>query len=64
MTLFFTTLLLTVPLFVGAALLINVCRRRAARTRHGLTGMCHERGGEMCGCCAAALQQRIGRMDD
>lgn len=61
MTLFFTTLLLTVPLLVGAALLINFCRRRVGRTRHGLTGMCHESGGQMCGCCSAALQTRIER---
>jgi hypothetical protein len=61
MTLFFTTLLLTVPLLVGAALLINFCRRRVGRTRHGLTGMCHQSGGRMCGCCASSLQSRTDR---
>jgi len=62
MSLFLTTLLITLPLFGGAALLINFCRRRAARTRHPLTTMCHESGGEMCGCCASSLQSDIPRM--
>ncbi|MBE0582286.1 MAG: hypothetical protein IH612_00830 [Desulfofustis sp.] len=61
MTLFLTTLLLTVPLLIGAALLINFCRRRVGRTRHGLTGMCHQSGGRMCGCCSASLHSQTDR---
>jgi energy-converting hydrogenase Eha subunit H len=50
------TLLATIPLFIGAALIVNVCRRRAARTRHPLTAMCHQSGGTMCCSCSSAMQ--------
>ncbi|MEE4167008.1 MAG: hypothetical protein V2I35_13480 [Desulfocapsaceae bacterium] len=53
-----TTLLATIPLFIGAALVINVCRKRAARTRHPLTGMCAKSGDTMCCSCSSALQDK------
>ena len=56
------TILLTVPLFLGAALIFNYCRRRAARTNHGLTSMCHNSGGEMCCSCSDALQKEIKKI--
>ena len=59
MSLFITTLIFTLILFSGAALMINFCRKNAARTRHGLTSMCHQSGGAMCGSCASALQKKI-----
>ena len=31
--------------------LINTCRRRLRKTRHGLTGMCHDTGGAICPSC-------------
>lgn len=62
MTLFFTTLLLTIPLFIGAALLINFCRRRAGgRMGASPAGTCHPGGHSGCG-CATAVQQRIDRL--
>lgn len=53
---FLLLFLITFPVLAGCALLINFCRRRVGRTRHGLTGMCHSSGGSMCGCCATKLQ--------
>ena len=50
------TFLVTIPLFIGAALIVNLCRIRAARTRHPLTAMCHESGGAMCCSCSSAMQ--------
>ncbi|BDD88515.1 hypothetical protein [Desulfofustis limnaeus] len=63
MTLFFTTLVLTIPLFIGAALLINFCRRRAGgrTSASSSSGTCQPGGHSGCG-CAAAVQQRIDRL--
>ena len=38
-------------LFIG--FFISFSKRRQRRTNHGLTGMCHETGGEMCGGCSS-----------
>jgi len=46
---------ITFSILVAAGLVINFCRRRANRTNHGLTGMCHKSGGTMCSCCGASL---------
>lgn len=51
------TMLIAVPLLIGAALVINVCRLRDGRRNQG-TGCGHQGGG--CG-CSSALQQKIGR---
>jgi hypothetical protein len=53
-----TTLLVTLPLFIGAALVINLCRKRAGRTRHPLTGMCGKTGETMCCSCSSAMQNK------
>jgi len=46
---------ITFSTIVAAGLVINFCRRRASRTNHGLTGMCHKSGGSMCSCCGASF---------
>ncbi len=58
MTHFFLILLITFSLVLLTATLISYTKQRQARTKHGLTGMCHETGGEMCGCCSSKLMQK------
>ncbi len=53
---FLITLLVTIPLFIGAALVVNLCRKRAGRTRHPLTAMCGKTGDAMCCSCSSAMQ--------
>ena len=53
---FLTYLLTTFGLLLFIAVLISYCKRRQARTHHGLTGMCHRSGGAMCGSCNARLK--------
>lgn len=55
MTTFILSLLLTFSLILGTAVLISYCKRRQARTNHGLTGMCHKSGGAMGSCCSAKM---------
>lgn len=55
MTTFLLTLTITFVLLLTAGLFISFSKRRQRKTRHGLTGMCHETGGEMCGCCRSSL---------
>jgi len=55
MTTFILSLLLTFSCILATATLISYCKRRQARTKHGLTGMCHKSGGEMGSCCSAKL---------
>ena len=62
MKLFLLTLTLTFPLFILAAAVVNFCKRRLGKTRHGLTGMCHETGDTMCCSCAPSLQQSIPKV--
>ncbi|WP_457575512.1 hypothetical protein [Desulfomarina sp.] len=45
-------------LILTTALVISFCKRRQNRTRHGLTGMCHQSGGAMCGSCASQMQNK------
>ncbi len=52
---FLFTLGITFSLLLVTVILISYCKRRQNRTRHGLTGMCHESGGTMCGCCSSQL---------
>lgn len=63
MNVFFTTLLITLPLFIGAALLFNFSKKRIRKTSHGLTGMCHDSGGTMCCSCASQVQTMISKLD-
>jgi hypothetical protein len=56
MTTFIFNLIITFFLLVTTTLLISYCKRRQSRTSHGLTGMCHESGGTMCGGCGSQLQ--------
>jgi len=48
-------LITTVCVFM-IALLINFCRRRLARTPHGLSGICHQTGGEVCNTCSEKMK--------
>ncbi|MGB3212186.1 MAG: hypothetical protein WBB19_15905 [Desulforhopalus sp.] len=52
---FILTLAITFSLLLVSAVLLSYCKRRQSRTSHGLTGMCHESGGTMCGCCSSQL---------
>jgi hypothetical protein len=55
MTTFILSLSLTFALILGTTVLISYCKRRQARTKHGLTGMCHKSGGAMGSCCSAKM---------
>jgi hypothetical protein len=48
-------------LILATALIISFCKRKQNRTRHGLTGMCHQSGGSMCGSCASQMQNQSSR---
>lgn len=56
MLIFLQYMTIAFVLLLAAAALISYCKRRQGRTSHGLTGMCHETGGKMCGCCSSQLQ--------
>lgn len=55
MTTFLLTLAISFALLLAIGAILNFSKRRQRTTRHGLTGMCHETGGEMCGCCRSSL---------
>jgi hypothetical protein len=57
MATFILTLTITFSLLLITAVLLSYCKRRQNRTSHGLTGMCHETGGTMCGCCGSQLRK-------
>ena len=52
---FILTLSITFVLLLIIGPFISYSKRRQRKTRHGLTGMCHETGGEMCGCCSSSV---------
>jgi hypothetical protein len=54
---FFVLLIISFAVVLVMMLVLSFVKRRQARTSHGLTGICHESGGEMCGCCRAAYTQ-------
>lgn len=56
---FLVIFVITFTVFAAAAFVINFCKRRAALTNHGLTGMCHKDGGSMCSCCGEKLAAPI-----
>ncbi len=51
-------LILTFSLILFTAVLISYCKRRQNKTKHGLTGMCHQSGGTMCSSCSSKIQNR------
>lgn len=55
MKLFIVTFTIAFCFLVVGAVIINICKRRQARTSHGLTGLCHKTGDTMCCSCSAAL---------
>lgn len=55
MTTFILTFTISFILLLIIGPFISFSKRRQRRTSHGLTGMCHETGREMCGCCSASL---------
>lgn len=56
MTTFILTLIISFGLLLAAMLTLSYCKRRQSRTKHGLTGMCHQTGGAMCSSCSDKLQ--------
>lgn len=52
---FLVLFLITLGAILGFCWLFIFCRRRLHRTRHGLSGMCHESGGTMCPSCRQAM---------
>ena len=52
MSSFLTTLLISFGTVLLFALILNYCRRRYRKTRHGLTAMCHKNGGPACSTCS------------
>jgi hypothetical protein len=60
MTFFITTLICTIVLFVGAALLFNYSKQRSGRSRPKGTAGCQQNG---LGCsCSSAVQRTISRL--
>jgi hypothetical protein len=55
MNTFIVYLMIAFPLLLIFVVHLSYCKRRQQRTNHGLTGMCHDTGGSMCGCCSAKL---------
>lgn len=62
------TFLLTVGInfivILVAALIINFSKRRQRKSPHGLTGMCHRTGGEVCSSCAEQVRKEDGANRD
>jgi len=52
---FIVNFAITFICIMSFAWLLIYCRRRSARTRHGLTGMCHSTGGTMCASCSGEM---------
>jgi hypothetical protein len=57
--LFLVTLLFTIVLFIGAALVFNFSKRRTARGRNLPSASCQNNGGSMCCSCTSTLQTTI-----
>lgn len=47
--------------FVGIVFFLNYSRGRIRKTRHGLTGMCHQTGGTMCSTCRDTINKDTSR---
>ena len=58
MKVFIITFFITSIILVGCGLLINYCKKRLRKTPHGLSGMCHKSGGEVCGSCADQIKNK------
>lgn len=48
---FLITLFFTFVAFVLTATIVNFCRKKLQKSKHGLTGMCHRSGGAACSGC-------------
>ena len=60
MTFFITTLVCTIILFIGAALLFNFSKQKSGRSRPSDAAGCHQNG---LGCsCSSAVQTTISRL--
>jgi hypothetical protein len=59
---FIITLLITFPLFFGAALLFNYCKKRIRKTS-GLSGTCQQDGNGVGCSCSTAVQTMIQAAD-
>lgn len=58
MKMFLATLIISIIVITLFGLLINFCRKRLANTKHGLSGMCHRHGGEICSSCGEEANNR------
>ena len=63
MSTFFITLLITLPLFGGAALLFNFSKQKTRRPKALPKGMCHGSGGLGCS-CSSQVQNIIRKLDE
>ena len=64
MKIFLITTIITCLTLVLVGLLVNFCRRRLAKTPHGLSGMCHQKGGAICSSCADQTVTKEKKVDD
>jgi len=44
-----------------AALVVNFCRRRLRKSRHGLSGLCHKSGGGVCASCMDKGEKKVSK---
>ena len=63
MSTFLITLLITLPLFGGAALLFNFSKQKTRRSKSLPKGMCQGDGGLGCS-CSSQVQTIIRRLDE
>ncbi|MFW8601536.1 hypothetical protein ACOHYD_08640 [Desulfobacterota bacterium M19] len=55
--------IITFTLLVSVALLINFCRRRLRKNRHGLSGMCHKSGDSCLTCASCADENKLKKKE-
>lgn len=57
MKVLFLTAGISFLVILAVAVLINFSKRRQRKTPHGLSGMCHKTGGEVCSSCAEQVRK-------
>lgn len=62
MALFLSTLILTILLFTGAALVFNFSKRKAGRSRPDGAPGCQQNGSHLGCSCSSAVQTTISRL--
>ena len=51
------TFLITALTLILVGQLITFCRKKLSKTPHGLSGMCHRQGSEVCASCAETAEK-------